>query len=86
LKAGFPDRPVLQPRASRHCLKLLRMALVKVRDLARLVEADGWKHVQTTGTMPGQPGDDVPTGTLKSAMPAIANARACPKSCLRNCR
>jgi predicted RNA binding protein YcfA (HicA-like mRNA interferase family) len=57
---------------------------LKVRDLARLVEADGWRHVRTTGshrhykhaskpnvvTIPGRPGDDVPTGTLKSILKA----------------
>ncbi len=53
---------------------------VKVLDLLRLIEADGWEHVRITGshrrskrpslnqvvTMPGYPGDDVPAGTLKS--------------------
>jgi predicted RNA binding protein YcfA (HicA-like mRNA interferase family) len=57
---------------------------VKVRDLVRLVEADGWKHVRTTGshrhfkhaskpnvvTIPGHPGDDVPVGTLRSVLKA----------------
>jgi len=60
------------------------MKTVKVRDLARLVEADGWRHVRTTGshrhykhiakpnvvTIPGHPGDDVPPGTLKSILKA----------------
>jgi predicted RNA binding protein YcfA (HicA-like mRNA interferase family) len=60
------------------------MRIVKVRDLVRLVEADGWKHVRTTGshrhfkhsskpnvvTIPGHPGDDVPVGTLKSVLKA----------------
>ena len=60
------------------------MELVKVRDLMRLVEADGLRHVRTTGshrhykhaqkphvvTIPGHPGDDVPTGTLKSVLKA----------------
>jgi predicted RNA binding protein YcfA (HicA-like mRNA interferase family) len=53
---------------------------VKVRDVIRLVEADGWRHVRTTGshrhfkhgskpnvvTIPGRPGDELPKGTLKS--------------------
>jgi predicted RNA binding protein YcfA (HicA-like mRNA interferase family) len=57
---------------------------VKVRDLLRLVEADGWTHVRTTGshrhykhplkpnvvTIPGRAGDDVPVGTLKSILKA----------------
>jgi len=57
---------------------------VKVRDLVKLVEADGWKHVRTTGshrhykhpskpnvvTIPGHGGDDVPAGTLKSIQKA----------------
>ena len=57
---------------------------VKVRDLVKLIEADGWRHVRTTGshrhykhpskpsvvTIPGHPGDDVPPGTLKSIQKA----------------
>ncbi len=57
---------------------------VKVRDLIRMVESDGWKHVRTTGshrhfkhsskpnvvTIPGHAGDDVPAGTLKSILRA----------------
>jgi predicted RNA binding protein YcfA (HicA-like mRNA interferase family) len=57
---------------------------VKVRDLVKLVEADGWRHVRTTGshrhykhpskpnvvTIPGHSGDDVPVGTLKSIQKA----------------
>ncbi|MBM3727739.1 MAG: addiction module toxin, HicA family [Acidobacteria bacterium] len=53
---------------------------MKVRDLIRLIESDGWVHVRTTGshrhfkhdrkphvvTVPGSPGDDIPIGTLKS--------------------
>jgi predicted RNA binding protein YcfA (HicA-like mRNA interferase family) len=52
---------------------------VKVRELMRLVEADGWEHVRTTGShrhykhsskanvvaIPGHPGDDVPLGTFE---------------------
>jgi len=52
---------------------------VKVRDLVRLIEFDGWRHVRTTGshrhfkhsskphavTVPGNPGDDIPIGALK---------------------
>ncbi|MDP8989700.1 MAG: type II toxin-antitoxin system HicA family toxin [Acidobacteriota bacterium] len=55
---------------------------MKVRDLIRMVEADGWKQVRTTGshrhfkhsskpnvvTIPGHAGDDVPAGTLKSIL------------------
>lgn len=62
------------------CLRNATMGPLKVRDLVKLVEADGWKHVRTTGshrhykhpskphvvTIPGHPGDDVPAGTLKS--------------------
>jgi predicted RNA binding protein YcfA (HicA-like mRNA interferase family) len=50
----------------------------------KLIESDGWKHVRTTGshrhfkhatkpkvvTLPGQPGDDVPLGTLKAILRA----------------
>ena len=55
---------------------------VKVRDVIRLIESESWKHVRTTGshshfkhasksnivTIPGHPGDDIPTGTLKSIL------------------
>jgi predicted RNA binding protein YcfA (HicA-like mRNA interferase family) len=65
---------------------LKRTAGVKVRDLIKLVESDGWRHVRTTGshrhfkhptkrnvvTIPGNPGDDVPIGTLKSVFRAAA--------------
>jgi predicted RNA binding protein YcfA (HicA-like mRNA interferase family) len=57
---------------------------VKVRDVTRLVESDGWRHVRTTGshrhykhslkpnvvTIPGHPGDELPKGTLKSILKA----------------
>jgi predicted RNA binding protein YcfA (HicA-like mRNA interferase family) len=50
---------------------------MKVRDLIKLVERDGWKHVRTTGshrhfrhpekpgtvTIPGHTSDDVAIGT-----------------------
>jgi len=53
---------------------------VKVRDLIRLIESDGWKHLRTTGshrhfkhpskpnvvTIPGHPGHDLPVGTRKA--------------------
>jgi len=62
----------------------LQWKLVKVRDLIRQIESDGWRHVRTTGshrhfkhaakpnvvTVPGHPGDDVPVGTLKSVLKA----------------
>jgi predicted RNA binding protein YcfA (HicA-like mRNA interferase family) len=57
---------------------------LKVRDLIKLVEEDGWTQVRTTGshrhfkhpskpnvvTIPGHPADDVPVGTLKSILRA----------------
>ncbi|MGI8746040.1 MAG: type II toxin-antitoxin system HicA family toxin [Bryobacteraceae bacterium] len=57
---------------------------MKVRDLIRLIESDGWSHVRTTGshrhykhgskpkvvTIPGHPGDHVAPGTLKSILKA----------------
>ncbi|MBV8731353.1 MAG: type II toxin-antitoxin system HicA family toxin [Acidobacteriia bacterium] len=57
---------------------------MKVRDLVRLIEQDGWRHVRTTGshkhfkhpsksnvvTSPGRPGDDLPIGTLKAILRA----------------
>jgi predicted RNA binding protein YcfA (HicA-like mRNA interferase family) len=62
----------------------LQWKLVKVRDLIRRIESDGWQHVRTTGshrhfkhatkpnvvTVPGHAGDDVPLGTLKSVLKA----------------
>ena len=47
---------------------------MKIRDLIKLVEADGWRHVETKGsqpgrvTIPGHPGDDIHPGTLKSVL------------------
>lgn len=84
----FPVSPCFGP-PSAHSSEFtaglsLTMGLVKVRDLLRLVEADGWRHVRTTGshrhfkhesrpnvvTIPGHPGDDVPPGTLRSILKA----------------
>jgi predicted RNA binding protein YcfA (HicA-like mRNA interferase family) len=62
---------------------------VKVRDVVKMVEADGWRHVRTTGshrhykhlskpnvvTIPGHPGDDVPAGTPKSILRAAGLER-----------
>ena len=55
---------------------------MKVRDVIKMVEADGWRHVTTKGshrqykhpvkpgrvTVPGHPGDDLHPGTLKSVL------------------
>lgn len=55
---------------------------MKVRDLIRLIETDGWRHVRTRGshrqykhpakkgrvTVPVHPGDDLHTGALKSVL------------------
>ena len=55
---------------------------MKVRDLIKMVEIDGWRHVKTKGshrqykhpikpgrvTIPGHPGDDLNPGTLKSIL------------------
>ncbi len=55
---------------------------MKVRDLIRMIEKDGWFLVRTTGShrifkhdakpgivvVPGHAGDEVPPGTLKSAL------------------
>ena len=63
-----------------------RIKKVKVRDLIRIIEADGWRHVRTTGshrhfkhatkpnvvTIPGNGGDDVPIGTLKAILRSAA--------------
>ncbi len=53
-----------------------------MRDLIKLIETDGWRHVRTTGshmqykhptkrgtvTVAGKPGLDVPPGTLNSVL------------------
>jgi predicted RNA binding protein YcfA (HicA-like mRNA interferase family) len=55
---------------------------MKVRDLIRMLESDGWRMRATKGshrqfrhptkgmvvTVPGQPGKDVPAGTLKAIL------------------
>jgi predicted RNA binding protein YcfA (HicA-like mRNA interferase family) len=55
---------------------------MKVRDLVKLIEQDGWYHVRTTGshrhfyhptkpgtvTVPGHPGKDIPEGTRNSVL------------------
>jgi predicted RNA binding protein YcfA (HicA-like mRNA interferase family) len=55
---------------------------MKVRDLIKKIEADGWQYMYTTGshrhfkhpekpgkvTIPGHRGDDVTPGTLKSVL------------------
>jgi predicted RNA binding protein YcfA (HicA-like mRNA interferase family) len=65
-------------------LRRLEWRLVKVRDVIRRVESDGWRHVRTTGshrhykhalkptivTIPEHLGDELPKGTLKSIFKA----------------
>lgn len=55
---------------------------MKVRDLIKLVQSEGWVHVRTSAshrifkhpakprivTIAGKPGDDVPPGTLKGIL------------------
>ena len=55
---------------------------MKVRDIIKLVERDGWQHVRTTGshrhyrhtekpgtvTIPGHPNDDIAIGTELSIL------------------
>jgi len=55
---------------------------MKVRDVIRIIEADGWTLKRTRGdhrqythankpgkvTVPGHPGDDMPPGTLNSVL------------------
>lgn len=55
---------------------------MKIRDLIRLIEKDGWRIVATRGshrqykhflkkgrvTIPGHPGDDIHPDTLKSVL------------------
>ena len=55
---------------------------MKVRDVIKLIEGDGWRHVRTTGshrqykhptkrgtvTVSGKPGLDMPPGTLNSVL------------------
>ena len=58
------------------------MSAMKVRDVIRLIEGDGWRHVRTRGshrqfnhatkrgvvTVPGKPNDDLAPGTLNSIL------------------
>ena len=55
---------------------------MKVRDLLRLIDSDGWRLVRTRGshrqfkhdekpglvTVPGKPGDDIAPGTYNSIL------------------
>ena len=55
---------------------------MKVREVNRLIEDDGWKHVRTRGshrqfnhpvkrgvvTLPGKPNDDLAPGTLNNIL------------------
>jgi predicted RNA binding protein YcfA (HicA-like mRNA interferase family) len=55
---------------------------MKVRDLIRLIENDGWRHVRTRGshrqfnhqvkrgvvTVPGKPNDELAPGTLNNIL------------------
>ena len=55
---------------------------MKVREILKLIEANGWYHVATRGshrqykhsvkpgrvTVPGKPGDDLKPGTLNSIL------------------
>lgn len=58
------------------------LARMKVRDVIKLIEADGWEHVRTKGshrqfkhpnkpgkvTVAGKPSLDLPPGTLNSIL------------------
>ena len=82
----LPPHGTATARTAQRALGHLRLQcrLVKVRDVIRLVESDGWRHVRTTGshrhykhsskpnvvTIPGHPGDELPKGTLKSILKA----------------
>ena len=58
------------------------MKVMKVRELIKLIEDDGWYHIKTKGshrqfkhqtktgkvTVSGKMGEDVPKGTLKSVL------------------
>jgi len=64
--------------------------IVKVRDAIKLLEADCWRHVRTTGshrqyrhdskpgtvTVAGKPGAEVPRGTLNSILNRAALKKA----------
>lgn len=55
---------------------------MKVREIIRVIEADGWRHARTRGshrqynhpskrgvvTVPGRPNDDLAPGTLNSIL------------------
>jgi len=58
------------------------MTWMKVREVVKMIRADGWRHVATRGshrqykhptkrgrvTIAGKPGDDVAPGTLNSVL------------------
>lgn len=58
------------------------LGFVKVREIIRLIEADGWRHVRTRGshrqynhatkrgvvTVAGKPSDDIAPGTWNSIL------------------
>jgi predicted RNA binding protein YcfA (HicA-like mRNA interferase family) len=62
--------------------KALCMPAMKVREVMRMLERDGWEHVSTTGghrhlkhptkrgrvTVSGHLGDDMPKGTMASIL------------------
>lgn len=68
--------------ATRHLRLYYHMVVVKVRDVIKLLEVDGWKPVRTKGshrqfkhptksgtvTVAGKPSLDVPPGTLNSIL------------------
>lgn len=70
-----------QRELTRHVERIIVRA-VKVRDLTRVIQRDGWYLVRTRGshrqykhpvkpglvTIPGRPGDDLALGTLKSIL------------------
>ena len=59
-----------------------RLRIVKVRELIRLIEVDGWRQVRTTGghrhfkhLVKPNAGDDIPMGTLKAILMSAALER-----------
>ncbi len=70
--------------------QLIGIGHMKVRDLIRLLEREGWQHVRTSGshrqfrhltkrgtvTVAGKPSIDVPAGTLSSILKSAGLKKA----------
>ena len=81
-ETGGPDDRARIGWNTATCQAVYSEGASKVRDLVRLLEAHGWRHVKTEGShhkyvhlqrtghliVPGKPGDDIAVGTLLSIL------------------